>query len=71
MVKGVIRFLVIWALSMLLTPYVKRFLDQLAMRAPRGSLIEELLLELSNRYSASLIGAFGETLGDLVFGSKD
>lgn len=71
MVKGIIRFLVIWGLSMLLTPYMKRFLDQLATRAPRGSLIEDLLLELSARYSSALIGAFGETVGELVFGSKD
>ena len=31
----------IWALSMVLTPYVNRFFDRLAARAPRDSLLEE------------------------------
>jgi hypothetical protein len=70
MVKGLIRFGVIWAISMFLTPYVNRFLDRLAMRVPKNSFLEELLLELSSRYSATLIRAFGETLGELAFGSK-
>ncbi len=55
---------------MLLTPYVNRLFDQLAARAPRGSFLEDALLELSNRYSTSLIRSFGETLGELVLGSK-
>ena len=70
MVKGVIRFALIWAISWFLTPYVNRFLDRLAMRVPKNSFIEELLLELSSRYSSTLIRAFGETLGELAFGSK-
>jgi hypothetical protein len=70
MVKGLIRFALIWAISMFLTPYVNRFLDRLAMRVPKNSFIEELLLELSSRYSTTLIRAFGETLGELAFGSK-
>ena len=35
MVKGLIRFGLIWAISLLLTPYVNRFLDRLAERAGR------------------------------------
>ena len=70
MVKGLIRFALIWAISMLLTPYLNRFLDRLASRAAKNSFLEELLLELSGRYSATLISAFGETLGELVLGSK-
>ena len=70
MVKGLLRFALIWAISMLLTPYVNRFFDRLATRAPKDSFLEDALLELSGRYSASLIRSFGETLGELVLGSK-
>ncbi len=70
MLKGLIRFALIWAISMFLTPYLNRFLDRLATRVPKNSFLEELLLELSSRYSATLIRAFGETLGELAFGSK-
>ena len=51
---------------MLLTPYVNRMFDRLAERAPSGSFLEDALLELSDRYSSSLIRAFGETIGELV-----
>jgi hypothetical protein len=70
MVKGLIRFALITALTMLLTPYVNRLFNQLAARAPRGSFLEDLLHELSDRYSSALTRSFGETLGELVFGSK-
>ena len=71
MVKGLIRFGLIWAISLLLTPYVNRFFDRVAARAPRGSFLEAMLLELSTNYSATLIRSFGESLGELVFGSKE
>jgi hypothetical protein len=70
MLKGLMRFALIWAISMFLTPYLNRFLDRLATRAPKDSFLEEMLLELSGRYSATLIRSFGETLGELVLGSK-
>lgn len=70
MVKGVLRFALIWALSMLLTPYLNRLFDQLATRAPKGSFLEEALLELSDRYSSTLVRSFGETIGELVLGSR-
>jgi hypothetical protein len=70
MVKGLIRFALIWAISLLLTPYLNRLFDRLAEKAPRGSFLQDALLELSERYSSALIAAFGETLGELVFGSK-
>ena len=70
MLKGLLRFAVIWAISMFLTPYLNRFLDRLATRAPKDSFLEQLLLELSGRYSATLIRSFGESLGELVLGSK-
>ncbi len=70
MLKGLLRFALIWAISMFLTPYLNRFLDRLAQRAPKNSFLEEMLLELSGRYSSTLIRSFGETLGELVLGSK-
>ena len=70
MVKGLIRFGLIWAISMFLTPYLNRFFDRLAARAPRGSFAEDMLLELSTNYSSTLIRSVGETLGELVLGSK-
>ncbi|HEX8967871.1 MAG TPA: hypothetical protein VF937_08335 [Chloroflexota bacterium] len=70
MLKGLIRFGLVWGLSLLLTPYVNRAFDKLAERAPQGSFLEDTLLELSNRYSTTLIRSFGETLGELVLGSK-
>ena len=33
MLKGILRFALVWGLSMLLTPYLNRLLDQLATRA--------------------------------------
>jgi hypothetical protein len=53
-----------------LTPYVNRLFDQLAARAPKDSFLEDVLRELSGRYSSALIRSFGETLGELVLGSK-
>jgi hypothetical protein len=70
MVKGLIRFAVIWAISMYLTPYLNRWLLQLAARAPKNSFIEDMLVELSDQYSASIIRSVGETIGELFLGSK-
>jgi len=70
MVKALVRFALITALTMLLTPYVKRLFNQLAERAPKDSFLEDVLRELSDRYSSALIRAFGETLGELVLGSR-
>ena len=60
----------IWAISLLITPYVNRLFDKLAQRAPRGSFLEDALLELSDRYSTTLIRSFGEAVGELVFGAR-
>ena len=70
MVKGLIRFALIWAISMFVTPYVNRFFDRVAARAPKDSFVEAMLLELSENYSAALIRSFGETLGEIAFGAK-
>jgi hypothetical protein len=70
MIKGLIRFALIWAISMFLTPYLNRFLLQLAAKAPKNSFLEATLRELSDQYSSSIIRSIGETLGELVLGSR-
>jgi hypothetical protein len=70
MVKGLLRFALIWGISLLVTPYVNRFVAQLAQRAPKNSFLEDFLVEISERYSSGLVRSFGETLGELVLGSK-
>ena len=70
MVKGLLRFALVWGLTMLLTPHVNRLFDQLAERAPRDSFLKDTLLELSQRYSSALVAAFGETLGEMVLGES-
>jgi hypothetical protein len=70
MLKGLIRFALVTALTFLLTPYATRLMDRLADRAPRGSFLEDALLEISDHYTSGLVRAFGETLGELVLGSK-
>ncbi len=68
--KGLARFALIWALTMLLTPYVNRWLNGLAARVPRNSFLEEMLGEVSGRYSAPFIRSVGETIGELVLGPR-
>ena len=68
MVKGLIRFAMVWAISMFLTPYLNRFFLRLAEQAPRGGMLEDVLTELSDRYSSSVIRSLGETVGDIIFG---
>jgi hypothetical protein len=70
MVKGLLRFVLVTGITMLLTPYISRAFDRLANRAPTGSFLEDALLELSDRYASSLVKTFGETLGELVLGSR-
>jgi hypothetical protein len=71
MIRGLIRFGLIWAISLFLTPYVNRLFDRAAAVAPKGSFIEAMMLELSTNYSAALIRSVGETIGELIAGSKD
>ena len=70
MAKGLLRFALVTALTLLVTPYVSRAFDRLADRAPRGSFLEDALLEIGDRYASGLIRSLWEALGDLVFGSK-
>jgi hypothetical protein len=70
MVKGLLRFALVTGLTMLLTPYVHRFLNQLATRAPNNSFLEDMLQELSSQYSSSFVRSLGEGLGEILLGSK-
>ena len=69
MLKGLVRLLLVWGLSIVLAPYVSRMFDSLARRAPQGSLLEDSLLEIGDRHSSGLVRAFGESIGDLVLGA--
>jgi hypothetical protein len=66
--QGTDPFVGMWVLSMFATPY-----GPLLWSLPRGTsrgFIEEVLVELSDRYSTRIVHALGETVGDPVLGSK-
>jgi hypothetical protein len=69
--KGILRFLVRFGLvtvvGFLITPYVRRAMDQLAQRAPADSVVKDILLQLGDDLAHPLVAAFGETVTDLVF----
>jgi hypothetical protein len=70
MMKALLRFALIWGISLLVTPYLNRLLLQLAARAPKNSFLEDMLVELSDRYSSSIIRSVGETIGELFLGAR-
>ena len=70
MTKALLRFALIWGISLLVTPYLNRFLLQLAARAPKNSFLEDMLVELSDQYSSSIIRSVGETIGELFLGAR-
>jgi len=70
MLKVLLRFVLIWGLSLLVTPYVDRWMSQLAHKAPKDSFLQDILFELSGQYPTGLIHSFGETVGELFLGSK-
>jgi hypothetical protein len=67
--KGILRFLLrfglITALGILVTPYISRAIGRLADRAPRGSATEEFLVELRDNLPGPLVHTFGETVTDI------
>lgn len=67
--KGILRFVLIWVLSMVLEPYLSRFMAQLSDRAPRGSFVGEVLDEMSGDFASGLVHSVGETVSDLFFGA--
>jgi hypothetical protein len=68
--KGPVRFALIWALSMLLTPYVNRLFTRLTEMTPRNSILGEVFDELSKKYSTTLVRSLGEGAGEIIFGPK-
>jgi hypothetical protein len=70
MMKGPLRFALIWALSMFLTPYVERLFTRLTEMAPRNSILEEIFDDLRKQYSTTLVRSVGEGAGEFLFGPK-
>lgn len=68
--KGLIRFVLIWALARALAPKLNRLFDRLIVKAPEGSFVRAMLGDLRDRQSTTIIRSFGETAGELVFGPK-
>jgi len=69
--RGALRVVLIWMLSGLAAPYVRRTFERLARRAPSGSFLEATLLELSTNYSAMLVNVVAELLTALTIESID
>jgi hypothetical protein len=67
----VLRMLLVRVMVMFLTPYLTRFFDRLAVRAPQGSFLQETLLEFGNSYSLTVVRSLGTTLGGLLFDSDE
>lgn len=70
MMKSLIRFAAIWGLSHLLTPHLNRLWDRVLARTSQGSLLQDVVWELRDKHSTTILRSFGETAGDLVFGPK-
>jgi len=70
-VRGVLRVALIWILSGLAAPYVRRGFARLAKLTPDGSVLEATVLELSTSYSAALINVLAEVLTALTIESLD
>jgi hypothetical protein len=68
--KGILRFLLhlglITLLGFLVTPHIKRGIEQLAERVPHDSVLEEILIQLRDNLGRSLVTAIGESVTDLV-----
>jgi hypothetical protein len=71
MLRFILRLVLVRLLVMFATPYVTRFFDRLATRAPRDSFLQQTLLELSSHYSLTLVRSVGVTLGGLFLGSRE
>src|SRR5215468_10511228 len=69
--RGVLRFVLIWVLSGVAAPYVKRGFGRLAKLTPDGSFLEATLLELSAGYSAVFVTVVAELLTAATIESLD
>jgi hypothetical protein len=71
LVRGVLRIALIWILSRVAAPYVRRGFAQLARLTPDGSFLEATLLEMSTAYSAMLVTVVAELLTAAMIASID
>ena len=69
--RGLLRFVLIWVLTGLAEPYITSGFDRLARRAPKGSFVEALLLELSSSYSISVVRFVAIALTEFVIQSTE
>jgi hypothetical protein len=69
--RGVLRVLLIWMLTGLAAPFVRRGFGRLAMRMPNGSFLEATMLELSTSMSATVINVLAELLTGLAIESAE
>jgi hypothetical protein len=69
--RGVLRVLLIWMLSGLAAPFVRRGFGRLARSMPNGSFLEATMLELSTSMSATLINVLAELLTGLAIESVE
>jgi hypothetical protein len=70
-VRGVLRIALIWILSRIAAPYVRRGFVQLARLTPDGSFLEATLLEMSTAYSAMLVTVVAEVATAVIIESTD
>jgi hypothetical protein len=70
-VRGVLRLVLIWILSGVAAPFVRRGFERLARLTPDGSFLEATLLELSARSSAIFVGVLAEVLTAVTINSLD
>ena len=69
--RGLLRFVLIWGLTGLAEPYITRGFDRLARRAPKGSFLEAMLLELSTSYSIALVRFVALALTEFIIRSSE
>jgi hypothetical protein len=70
-VRGVLRVILIWVLSGVAAPFIRRAFMRLARLAPSGSFLESTLVELSAGWSVLLIAVAADVLSTLVIESLD
>lgn len=68
--KGLIRFVMIYAVSRMLAPKLEGLLGRIAARTRPGSFAHDTLAAFQKSYSTSILRSLGETVGDLAFGSR-
>jgi hypothetical protein len=62
LLRNSLRLILIWTLSGVAAPYISRSFYRLARRAPEGSFVEAVMLQLSSSWSAMLVTFVAELL---------